>query len=55
MKIKTTDISIEKFLALPNEKHLNPLKPSILFRTLLKLVSGSDLKATHFKHKEYGM
>ena len=55
MKIKTTDISIEKFLSLPNEKHLNPLKPSILFRTLLKLVSGADLKATHFKHKEYGM
>jgi 1-acyl-sn-glycerol-3-phosphate acyltransferase len=55
MKIKTKDISYEDFLNLPTEKRLKPLKPSILFRTLLKIVSSGDLKVTHFTHKEYGM
>lgn len=55
MKIKTKDISFEDFINLPIEKRARPLKPSIFFRTLLKIVSAKDIKATHFKVKEYNM
>jgi len=55
MQIKNKDISIEEFLNLEPEKRRNPRKPSMFFRTLLKLLSGGELKATHFTHKEYGM
>lgn len=55
MKIKTKDISYEKFLSLPFEKREKPLKPSIIFRTLLKIVSGGELKAVHFKCNKIGM
>lgn len=55
MKIKTKDISYEKFLSLPFEKREKPLKPSIIFRTLLKIVSGGELKTVHFKCNKIGI
>ena len=55
MKIKVTDKSYEQVLALPQEEHRKPLKPSIFFRTLLKLLSAADLKATNFHCRSLGM
>ena len=55
MKIKVTDKSYEEVIALPREEHRKPLKPSIFFRTLLKLLSSADLKATNFHCRSIGM
>lgn len=55
MKIKVTDKSYEQVLALPREEHRKPIKPSIFFRTLLKLLSAADLKATNFHCRSIGM
>ena len=55
MKIKVTDKSYEEVMALPREEHRKPLKPSIFFRTLLKLLSSADLKATNFHCRSLGM
>ena len=54
MKIKVTDKSYEEVMALPREEHRKPLKPSIFFRTLLKLLSAADLKATNFQCRSIG-
>ena len=55
MKIKVTDKSYEEVMALPREAHKKPLKPSLFFRTLLKLLSAADLKATNFHCRSIGM
>ena len=55
MKIKVSDKSYEEVMALPREEHRKPLKPSIFFRTLLKLLSSADLKATNFHCRSIGM
>ena len=55
MKIKVTDKSYEQVMALPREEHRKPLKPSILFRALLKLLSAADLRATNFHCRSIGM
>ena len=55
MKIKVTEKSYEQVLALPREDHRKPLKPSLFFRTLLKLLSAADLKATNFQCRSIGM
>ena len=55
MKIKVVDKSYDQVLALPREEHRKPLKPSILFRALLKLLSAADLKATNFQCRSIGM
>lgn len=55
MKIKVTEKSYEQVLALPREEHRKPIKPSIFFRTLLKLLSAADLKATNFHCRSIGM
>lgn len=55
MKIKVTEKSYEQVLALPREDHRKPLKPSLFFRTLLKLLSAADLKATNFQCRSFGM
>lgn len=55
MKIKVVEKSYEEVLALPASEHQKPLKPSLLFRTLLKVLSAADLKATHFQYRTFGM
>ena len=58
MKIKVTERPykevIEEHQAKKHE-HKKPKKPSIFFRTLMRLVSIPDLAATHFKYKRIGM
>ncbi len=55
MKIKNKDLSYEKVMSLPVPEHRRPLRQSIFFRTLLKVVSSPDLKAVHFKLEKKGM
>ena len=55
MKIKTKKLSYEKVLKLPQKKHRRPKKPNILFRTLMRILSEPDLRATHFKAERIGM
>lgn len=55
MKIKTKEKSYEDVLAKPVGLHRLPLRPGILFRTLLKLVSVPDLKKTNFTYRKIGM
>ncbi len=58
MKIKAEkkkySIAIEEYNK-NKKKHKKPIRPSLLFRTLLKLVSLPDLIATHFKCEKIGM
>lgn len=55
MKIKMKNASYEEVLALPVGLHRRPQRPGPLFRLLLKAVSFSDLKATHFTCRKIGM
>ena len=55
MKTKVYNKSYDEVMALPKRKHKKPIKPSILFRTLLKLVSLPDLIDTKFKCNKIGM
>lgn len=55
MKIKIKKASYEEVLALPARQHKKPLKTGIVFRFLLRLLSVSDLRATHFTHRETHM
>lgn len=48
-------LSYKEVLEKPRKKAKNPARPSFLFRTLIKVLSISDLKATNFKYKEIGM
>lgn len=55
MKIKVKEMKYEDVLAKPVELHRLPVRPGIGFRALLKLLSGSDLKATNFTCRKIGM
>ncbi len=55
MKIKTVHLPYEKVLELPVKPHRRPKKPNLLFRTLMRVLSEPDLRATHFKAKRIGM
>lgn len=55
MKIKIKDKKYEDVLTCPPEKHRNPVKTNIIFRTLLKLLSVPDLWVTGFTCRKIGM
>lgn len=55
MKIKVQKSDYETVANLPRPKHLWPLKPNMFFRTLLKVASIPDLKATNFSYEMVGM
>jgi len=55
MKIKCKELSYDEVMSLPRGKHIVPKRPSILFRTLLKAVGASELKATDFECRKIGM
>lgn len=55
MKIKTEKLSYSRVLELPPEKHKVPKKPNILFRTLIRALSISDLSAVDFESEYVGM
>ena len=55
MKIKTMELSYQKVLALPPVKRKKPRRPSLFFRTLLRIFSAPSLKSVHFQCKRIGM
>jgi 1-acyl-sn-glycerol-3-phosphate acyltransferase len=55
MKIKITNKSYDDILAMKKKKSVRPKRPSILFRTLLKIVSAPDLKSVNFRCDKVGM
>ena len=58
MKIKVTKRPYRQVIDEYNSKkhtHIKPKRPSIFFRTLMRLVSIPDLVATRFKFEEIGM
>ena len=50
MKIKTKNSTYKDVMNLPAFKHEKPIKPNMFFRTLVRVVSEPDLRATHFKY-----
>ena len=55
MKTKITELSYQEVLAIEKEKHQDPIRPNIFFRTLLKLVGLPDLIKSGFTCKYEGM
>lgn len=55
MKIKTLNLPYSEVLALPTEKRRKPRRPSLLFRTLVRVLSEIDLRKVHFSCKRIGM
>lgn len=55
MKIKTTTADYDSVLAMPEEAHKKPKKPSWFFKTLIRVASIPDLIATGFRYTETGM
>ena len=55
MKIRAVRAPYEKVAATPAEKHFSPMKPSLFFRTLIKVISLPDLWSTHFRCRRIGM
>ena len=55
MKIKVVDMPYEEALAQPPQKHEPPRRPSLFFRTVLRLASAPDLWATHFHYDRVDM
>ena len=55
MKTKFIEKSYGEVMAIPKRKHEKPIKPGILFKTLLKLVSLPDIIKTGFKCNRIGM
>lgn len=50
MKIKTVKKSYEEVVALPKAKHVLPRRPSIFFRTLVRILSQTDLIKARFRY-----
>ncbi len=55
MKIKTQIKPYEEVLALPVQKRKRPVRPSMFFRILLRVLSASELKKVHFRVNTVGM
>ena len=55
MKTKVYNKSYDEVMALPRKKHKKPIKPNILFRTLMLVASIPDIFATRFKANKIGM
>lgn len=55
MKTKVYDRSYDQILAMERRKHQKPIKPNILFRTLMLVASLPDIIATRFKANKIGM
>ena len=55
MKTKLTRKNYDEVMAMPRRKHQKPVKPNILFRTLMLVASLPDIIATGFKANKIGM
>ncbi len=55
MKIKVKEKSFSKVSALPPYERKKPMRQRLFWRTLLRIVSAPDLRATHFHCERIGM
>lgn len=55
MKIKVSHKSYDEVIALPPHQYRKPRKSNLLFKTLVKLLSQADIKATDFTWTSHGM
>ena len=55
MKTITRNLSFEKVISLPKEKSHKPIKPSLFWRCVMRLVSIPRLTASNFTYKKIGM
>ncbi len=55
MKIKTKKLSYDEVMSLPRTEYKKPIRPSIIFRTLIRIISVFDLLAVNFKYKKINM
>jgi len=55
MKIRSVPKDIEEVRGLPVPAHKKPMKPSLFFRTVMKIASLPDLWSTHFRVKRIGI
>ena len=55
MKIRIIEKSYSEVMSLPKEEHKPPKRPSILFRTLMKLLSVPTLRTADFSCERIGM
>ena len=55
MKTKIYNKSYAEVMAMPREKRVKPIKPNILFRTLMRVASLPDIIKTRFKYNKIGM
>lgn len=55
MKIKIAEKTYSEVMALDVPKHEKPKKIGVFFRTLIKVLSATNLKGNHIKYNEHGM
>lgn len=55
MKIKILKMSYKRVLKEPFSKHKKPMKPTLLFRTLIRVLSIIDLRKVKFTYQTIGM
>ncbi|MBQ8174309.1 MAG: 1-acyl-sn-glycerol-3-phosphate acyltransferase [Clostridia bacterium] len=55
MKIKVKEKDYEAVLAMPRKSHKKPMKQSMLFRLLLRVLSAFELRKVRFTCKKIGM
>lgn len=55
MKIKVKELPYEQVEKLCENQKKRPLKPSLFWRTIMKIVAIPDLKKTHFTYTKIGM
>ena len=51
MKIKTKELSYDRVINLPKPRHKDPRKPSLFFRTLVRIASTPDLRDASFSYQ----
>ncbi len=55
MKIKTKQVPYEYAVSVEKPKHIRPKKPSLLFRSLVRIAASFDLHAVKFQYTESRM
>ena len=55
MKTVTKKLNFDKVVSLPKQKDFKPLKPSLFWRCLIRIISIPGLLSCRFTYKKIGM
>ena len=55
MKTVTKNLNFDKVVSLPKQKDFKPLKPSLFWRCLIRIISIPGLLSCRFTYKKIGM